>query len=134
MKIFNTIRLATGETEIQQFQVDQTTDNIQMQIEHLQQAPDHDETVLMAEYAAENNLVLDYAIKYWLGYGLYHPEFAQLDQKNLQARFPKIILLKPNHPATETFAHVGRVVFDFDEYQHQVEQLLHWVPPLGDGD
>ena len=134
MKIFNTIRLATGETEIQQFQVDQSTDDIQMRIEHLQQASDHDETVLMAEHATENNLVLDYAVKYWLGYGLYHPEFVQLDQKYLQARFPKIILLKPNHPDTKTFSNIGRVVFDFDEYQHQVEQLLYWVPPLGDGD
>lgn len=134
MKIFNSIPLATGGTEIQQHQINLATDDVQTLIQRLLQAPNPHETILMAEHPTENQFVLENAVRHWFGYGLYYPDLDQLDQNQLHADFPKIILLNPNDPMIETFTNMGHVVFDFDEYQYQIAQLLSWVPPLGDGD
>ena len=134
MKIFNLIQSVTATTEIQQLQINLHIDDLESLIQYLHQSSDHNEITLMAEHPAENQLVLDYATKYWFGCGLYHPDLNQLNQKQLYTYLPKIILLKPNDPHTDAFVHIGHVLFNEDEYQHQVKQLVHWVSPLGDGD
>ena len=81
MKIFNLIQSITATTEIQQLQINLHIDDLESLIQYLHQSSDHNEITLMAEHPAENQLVLDYATKYWFGCGLYHPDLNQLNQK-----------------------------------------------------
>ena len=99
----------------------QITDDYQHQI--LEFDPD----VIMAETEHENSQVLALAVQHWLGYGLVYPKLDQLDISQLQQRYPKIILLDENSPEYDAFAQYGQVVFDWDEYQAEVQKLVYHV-------
>lgn len=86
-----------------------------------------DPDVIMAETEYENSLVLSIAVQHWLGYGLVYPKLDQLGISQLQQRYPKIILLDENSPEREVFAQYGQVVFDWDEYQNEVQNLVYHV-------
>ncbi|MEG1856559.1 MAG: hypothetical protein RR231_13805 [Acinetobacter sp.] len=86
-----------------------------------------DPDVIMAETEHENSLVLSIAVQHWLGYGLVYPKLDQLDISQLQQRYPKIILLDENSPEHDVFAQYGQIVFDWDEYQAEVQKLVYHV-------
>ena len=86
-----------------------------------------DPDVIMAETEHENSLVLSIAVQHWLGYGLVYPKLDQLDISQLQQRYPKIILLDENSPECDVFTQYGQVVFDWDEYQAEVQKLVYHV-------
>lgn len=125
MKIFTTLELAENPSDIQTltFSMD---DDFESQIEGLESS----DTSLMAEDCAENNLVLKTAVKYWLGYGLYYPKIEAIDQDLLQAKFPKIILLHKNDPNIEFFTQFGHVVFNFEQYQQSVMELVYFATDI----
>lgn len=122
MKIFTTFELADHSSKIQTLTFSMN-DDFESQIEGLESS----DTSLMAEDCAENNLVLKTAVKYWLGYGLYYPKIEAIDQDLLQAEFPKIILLHKNDPNLEFFTQFGHVVFDFEQYQQSVKELVYFA-------
>ncbi|KGT46525.1 hypothetical protein [Acinetobacter sp. HR7] len=82
--------------------------------------------VIMAEHENENHQVLQLAVQHWAGYGLYFPKLNQLDQKFLQAQFPKVFLLKTDDPNIAQFEQYGQVVFNSEEYQQEVKSLLYF--------
>ena len=83
-------------------------------------------TVLMSQRVEENATVLQLAITHWAGYGLYYPNFVELDLKLLQQDFPKVILLEKNSTQIESFAQHGQVVFTLNQYQHEVRELVYF--------
>lgn len=125
MKIFTTLELAENPSDIQTLTFSMN-DDFESQIEELESS----DTSLMAEDCAENNLVLKTAVKYWLGYGLYYPKIEAIDQDLLQAKFPKIILLHKNDPNIEFFTQFGYVVFNFDQYQQSVMELVYFATDI----
>ena len=86
-----------------------------------------DPDVIMAETEHENTQVLALAEQHWLGYGMIYPKLGQLNISQLQQRYPKIILLDENSPEREVFAKYGQVVFDWNEYQVEVQKLVYYV-------
>jgi len=86
-----------------------------------------DPDVIMAETEHENSQVLALAVQHWLGYGMIYPKLGQLNISQLQQRYPKIILLDENSPEREVFAKYGQVVFDWNEYQVEVQKLVYYV-------
>ena len=86
-----------------------------------------DPDVIMAETEHENSQVLALAVQHWLGYGLVYPKLDQLDISQLQQRYPKIILLDENSPEQDDFIQYGQVVFDWDKYQTEVQNLVYHV-------
>lgn len=86
-----------------------------------------DPDVIMAETEHENSQVLALAVQNWLGYGLVYPKLDQLDKSQLQQRYPKIILLDENSPEHDDFIQYGQVVFDWNEYQVEVQKLVYYV-------
>ncbi|MDM1762104.1 hypothetical protein [Acinetobacter sp. 251-1] len=125
MKIFTTLELAENPSNIQTLTFSMN-DDFESQIEELESS----DTSLMAEDCAENNSVLKTAVKYWLGYGLYYPNIEAIDQDLLQAKFPKIILLHQNDPNIEFFTQFGHVVFDFEQYQQSVMELVYFATDI----
>ena len=100
---------------------------IQMTDDCHDQVTAFDPDVIMAETEHENSLVLSIAVQHWLGYGLVYPKLDQLDISQLQQRYPKIILLDENSPECDVFTQYGQVVFDWDEYQAEVQKLVYHV-------
>lgn len=100
---------------------------IQMTDDCHDQVTEFDPDVIMAETEHENSLVLSIAVQHWLGYGLVYPKLDQLDISQLQQRYPKIILLDENSPECDVFTQYGQVVFDWDEYQAEVQKLVYHV-------
>lgn len=98
---------------------------IQMADDDQHQILEFDPDVIMAETEHENNQVLALAVQHWLGYGLVYPKLHQLDISQLQQSYPKIILLDKNSPEHDVFAQYGQVVFDWDEYQVDVQNLVY---------
>lgn len=86
-----------------------------------------DPDVIMAETEHENSQVLALAVQNWLGYGLVYPKLDQLDISQLQQRYPKIILLDENSPEQDDFTRYGQVVFDWDKYQTEVQNLVYHI-------
>ncbi len=129
MKIFNAVELSVEKSEIRQLDF-----HINEDFESYITTLESTDITLMAEQPSENNLVLETAVKHWLGYGLYYPKITELDQDLLRAHFPKIFLLKPNDPSVEEFSKFGQVVFDRNEYQHNVAQLVYFGSFFDDAD
>ena len=100
---------------------------IQMTDDDQHQITAFDPDVIMAETEYENSQVLALAVQHWLGYGLVYPKLDQLDISQLQQRYPKIILLDENSPERDVFAQYGQVVFNWDEYQAEVQKLVYHV-------
>lgn len=119
MLIFNAFAVSNSKSQIRQFHVD-SNDDYEAKIKILEPS----DTALIAEYPAENNIVLNIAVKYWLGYGLYYPDIKEIDLSLLSSRIPKIILLTLNHPDTDVFSKFGQVVYDETEYRECVAQLV----------
>jgi len=100
---------------------------IQMTDDYQHQITAFDPDVIVAETEYENSLVLSIAVQHWLGYGLVYPKLDQLDISQLQQRYPKIILLDENSLEHDAFIQYGHVVFDWEEYQIEVQRLLYHV-------
>lgn len=98
---------------------------IQMTDDDQRQVTAFDPNVIMAETEYENSQVLALAVQHWLGYGLVYPKLDQLDISQLQQRYPKIILLDENSSEHDAFTQYGQVVFDWDEYQAEVQKLVY---------
>lgn len=98
---------------------------IQMTDDYQHQVTAFDPDVIVAETEYENSLVLSIAVQHWLGYGLVYPKLDQLGISQLQQRYPKIILLDENSPESDVFTQYGQVVFNWDEYQAEVQKLVY---------
>lgn len=122
MKIFTTSECSEQSPKIQTLNLS-IEDDLESQISALESS----ETSLMAEHYAENDVVLQTAVKHWLGYGLYYPKIEAINQDLLQAEFPKIILLNRDDPNIEFFSQFGLVVFDFEQYQQSIMELVYFA-------
>lgn len=79
---------------------------------------------IMAETTSENEIVLIQAERNWSGFGLFYPKLSMIDKLELLKNIPKIFLLDKRDSAISVFNEIGKVVFDYIEYEREVAKLV----------
>lgn len=79
---------------------------------------------IMSETTSENEIVLIQAKINWSGFGLYYPK-QNLIAKLLELKnIPKIFLLDKHDSTISVFNGIGKVIFDYAEYESEVAKLV----------
>ncbi|HBM1867257.1 hypothetical protein [Acinetobacter nosocomialis] len=79
---------------------------------------------IMAETTSENEIVLIQAEQNWSGFGLFYPKLSMIPKLELVNNMPKIFLLDKRDSAISEFNEIGKVVFDYIEYEREVAKLV----------
>ncbi|MFX7634522.1 hypothetical protein ABTJ61_07835 [Acinetobacter baumannii] len=79
---------------------------------------------IMAETTSENEIVLIQAERNWSGFGLFYPKLSMIAKLELLKNIPKIFLLDKRDSAISVFNEIGKVVFDYIEYEREVAKLV----------
>ncbi|KQE97344.1 hypothetical protein ABTJ72_01415 [Acinetobacter baumannii] len=79
---------------------------------------------IMAETTSENEIVLIQAERNWSGFGLFYPKLSMIAKLELLKNIPKIFLLDKRDSAISVFNEIGKVVFDYIEYEREVAKLI----------
>lgn len=79
---------------------------------------------IMAETTSENEIVLIQAEQNWSGFGLFYPKLSMIPKLELVKNMPKIFLLDKRDSAISEFNEIGKVVFDYVEYEREVAKLV----------
>ncbi|MCJ9206565.1 hypothetical protein K5F35_12765 [Acinetobacter baumannii] len=79
---------------------------------------------IMAETTSENEIVLIQAERNWSGFGLFYPKLSMIAKLELLKNIPKIFLLDKRGSAISVFNEIGKVVFDYIEYEREVAKLV----------
>ncbi|EPL4221504.1 hypothetical protein HN283_06100 [Acinetobacter baumannii] len=79
---------------------------------------------IMAETTSENEIVLIQAEQNWSCFGLFYPKLSMIPKLELVKNMPKIFLLDKRDSAISEFNEIGKVVFDYIEYEREVAKLV----------
>ncbi|MFK7374354.1 hypothetical protein [Acinetobacter baumannii] len=79
---------------------------------------------IMAETTSENEIVLIQAERNWSGFGLFYPKLSMIAKLELLKNIPKIFLLDKRDSSISVFNEIGKVVFDYIEYEREVAKLV----------
>lgn len=81
---------------------------------------------ILAEDPSENEVVLSYANKNWIGCGLIYPNIKNTNFNDLNVLIPKVFLIKDNDINIKFLKKFGDTLFDCAEYEKEVFSLTNY--------